>query len=436
MKIKDTIARRTELEAAIEQGLTTAHQGFYEIYREELYAPEYCSYRDYMRYEWSIGKSQAYRLLHFEEFLALSPNGETRKHLTEGAFRPLDKLKKDEHKRQAAKIVDELIQSGVSITSLVTAQIVKEIKPSPKGKKQDGPLSESNLKLLVGRSRELAELVKAFATKLGEASGSHDAVKVIKSITELSDVLDAVLVDLCAAKTESEAKRIVKLYLTKAIEENKCLGANQSLKKLAQIAESKTAIIEPVMSVQAQATVLTETVQKTTECLMDVKPPEKPQTVEKQEIIEAVSDPVETILSESGELGQEPPTIWDSQPDRRAESLGADIRRDGTTVFSETYRGAALPHSLLKLIVNLGSTFQATECLTPPLFSRSETSNTIVFERVLPTVLPEKIRAEIDLAVGFIIARGDLDALSRHFKDQILIAAPNWSREQQARNAA
>jgi len=128
--------RRQKLELAIRSGLTTAYCALYEIYKEHLYAPDYASFPEYAKAVLGYEKAQAYRLVHYAAFLAESPNGDLAKHLTEGAFRPLSRLKVLEEKKLAAERLNELIHAKVPITEDVTEQIVREIRPTASGPKK------------------------------------------------------------------------------------------------------------------------------------------------------------------------------------------------------------------------------------------------------------------------------------------------------------
>ncbi|HOX63484.1 MAG TPA: hypothetical protein PLL56_11465, partial [Verrucomicrobiota bacterium] len=209
--IKPNQLRRQKLELAIRSGFTTAYCALYEIYKDHLYEPDYASFPEYAKAVLGYEKAQAYRLVHYAEFLAESPTGDLAHHLTEGAFRPLSRLKTPSDKKAAAEKIIELVRARAAINEQVTAQIAREIKPH-----SSGPRKLINLDLT-----ELNLTATGFADKLGVASinlknsaAAGDAGASLTQLVETGLQLKEVLKQVFGVADASKAEALLAAYLS------------------------------------------------------------------------------------------------------------------------------------------------------------------------------------------------------------------------------
>ena len=404
--IRPNQLRRQKLELAIRSGFTTAYCALYEIYKDHLYEPDYASFPEYAKAVLGYEKAQAYRLVHFAAFLAESRTGDLAHHLTEGAFRPLSRLKTPSDKKAAAEKIIELVRARAAINEQVTAQIAREIKPHSYGPKKliDLDLYEINL-VVAGFADKLS--IASINLKNSAAAGDASAslTRLVDTGLQLKEVLKQVFGVTDAAKAES----LLAAYLRSVDSGND-----------GRFADMPTQSEMPQKGVAALLPVSAETDSEESKCLIE-------------EMDSSASEMGAEVVT-SGPDGERkqafPPPITPYEPDlqkgEKACLLSQDLARTGAKIVSHAYRG--IDHRIhVTLEVTPGTSQLNEHCPVPPGFSVTKACP-LLLEAILAEDRLPKLGEEIAFAVNYMTANGDLSRL-KVFDEEFLARAKSWQMD-------
>ena len=207
-KKRDNKTRRLKLEMEIREGLTKACFALHEIWGEKLFEPEFRSFPEYAGAVWGYCESYAYRQVHYAQFLRDSPNGELAQHLTEGAYRPIDRLNPDERK-QATEKLKERIEAGVAISEKVTEEIAREIRPPVANR----PVFVLDVDLFCEHADQFTAGAAKLIERIRTASASSDAAIGLGAVSELAAAVGGLLKEIFGTADEKKAKRLLVQYL-------------------------------------------------------------------------------------------------------------------------------------------------------------------------------------------------------------------------------
>jgi len=198
--------RRLRLEKEMRDGFTRAHTALREIHKDKLYEPEYRSFAEYALAVWGYSKGYAHRLLNYADFLEESPNGDLKSHLSEGAYRPLERLHDPAQKKQAVEKLTEFIKIGAAITEQVTDQIAREIMPPSVA----GPRAiEVDVEMFAVQAGYLSAKVKETLGKIDAAAAAGNALNGLNGVLELAHTVGGLILEIVDTKDEEKAKRLL-----------------------------------------------------------------------------------------------------------------------------------------------------------------------------------------------------------------------------------
>ncbi len=394
--------RRQKLELAIRSGLTTAYCALYEIYKEHLYAPDYASFPEYAKAVLGYEKAQAYRLVHYAAFLAESPNGDLAKHLTEGAFRPLSRLKVLEEKKLAAERLNELIHAKVPITEDVTEQIVREIRPTASGPKK---LIEIDVD---GFTRALSNLSETMGVGSKNLRNSLAADDIGGSLTQL-------------VQTALQVREVLR----------QVFGVGDVCKAEPLLA----AYLSTIGATPVGATAVEPKTRDSDHQVFVGLPPAPPQIDIESDlrlIDQMDCSPEEAIRGEAQSTVSTPPDRFpppvtpyevDLQKGERPVALSSDLVRAGAEVLGHAYRGTDFQiHLTLK--VTPGTSCLNEQCPVPPGYSVIN-GDRFAFEVILPEEQLPRLSEEVSFAVSYMTTNGDLKRLKPYGAD-LVARAKAW----------
>lgn len=410
--------QRLKLEREIRRGLKRACFGLHKIHAKGLWEPDYPSFESYALAVWGYSRSYAYRLLNYVDFVKLSPIGDLSTQLSEGAYRPIHKLKQPDEKRQAYEKLTALIQGGETITEDVTDRIVSEIKPQVLKEK---PHAGIDIDEFGERAHTLAGEVQKIIVDLYAATNPEDPVAGLNAIMQLADIGSVALKEFFGTSKPVEAAKRLEVFqaglkvpvpTTIELKSTSDAAPEANLAKRTNAEDTGTPSEQPAITLEDVAEVVA------------TAPEGAParESVDAEINIDPVIQPVADVSPRPELKGQAEPSFLQSPTE---EPTTVELQGKGLLIVSSCVRGAD-SKIRLSILVTPGRTALAAHCPTPPLFDRVNDTFPLRFEREIPESRLPLLHSQIRLAVNYLVQEGKVEMLGHCIEKELMEELADW----------